>query len=173
METNRYRTSGVIDESTYPEINKAAFGRGSFRFIRVATVITGLLTLVSLIALETVSMSVFLVLTMLLIWWPKQAVKSSLDMAIKRLYESYPAGYMQIETWFTDEGMAIHNLSDGGQVLLSYSVLQKVAETERYFYIATKANQFNLVFKSYLTSSEQKEFLSFLQQKCPDIKVVH
>lgn len=171
METNRYRTSGVIDESTYPEINKVAF-RGSFRFIRIATVIMGVLSLVMLIALETVSMSVFLILTILLIWWPKQAVRSSLDMAIKRLYESYPAGYMQIETWFTDEGMAIHNLSDGARLLLSYSVLGRVAETERYFYVATKTNQFNLVFKDMLTPDERAGFLPFLQSRCPDIKVV-
>ena len=170
METNKYRTSGIIDESTYSEIHKVAFG--SFRFIRVLTVITGILTLVMLIANESVSMSVFLILTILLIWWPKNAVKSSLDMTAKRLHESYPAGYMQVETWFTDEGMATHNLSDGARLLLSYSVLGRAAETERYFYIATKAGQFNLVFKNMLTPEQKRDFLPFLQQKCPDIKVV-
>ena len=128
----------------------------------------------------------------LLVWMPRKIRRSSLDNAVKRLHESYASGFMQMETWFTEEGIAMgheqghpdagavghvgpfdgrvihviasgfmqmetwfteegiamHNLTDGAQLVLAYGSIRMVKETERYFYLLTKANQFTLVFKN-------------------------
>ena len=172
MEENRYRTSGVIDETTYREIEKYSLSRGYVWFIRIAAVVMAIFALLMLIVRNFFLFVVFVTFTILFIWQPRRLVKSHMNAAVKRLYEMYPAGSMQVETWFTGEGVAMHNLSNGGQLVLPYETLRRVAETERYFYLVTRANQFILVFKGFLTSEQRRSFLPFLREKCPDIKVV-
>ena len=172
MEENKYRTSGVIDESTYQEIGKIAMNRKYIWFTRIAAVVMMLLAALMLIAQNKFYMVLCLVLAVFFALCPRRILKKQLKVVIKRMQEAYPSGSMQMETWFTGEGVAVHNLTDGGQIMLPYGTLQRVAETERYFYLVTKATQFTLVFKDLLTPEERKAFLPFVQGKCPDIKVV-
>ena len=172
METNKYRTSGIIDEAAYREISKFSVSRGRVWFARIFSVFMGLFTILMLIVRDYPYMVLSLAFTVLFAVGPTLIAKLYLRGTLKRVREAYPDGRIQMETWFTEEGVALHNLSDGAQLVLPYSAFRKAAESEHYFYLCTKANQFTLVFKSYLTPSEQGEFLSFLQQKCPDIKVV-
>ena len=172
MGENKYRTSGVIDETTYRELGKVSL---SHRFIwgtRITAVVTVIFALFMLIARKHFFCVIFAVLAVLFFRWPGWVINSYRDSAVKRLHEAYPAGFIQMETWFTEEGVAIHNLSDGGQLALPYGTLRRVAETERYFYLVTGGNQFTLVFKELLTPEQRGNILPFLREKCPDIKVV-
>lgn len=49
MEANKYRTSGVIDESTYREINKVLLSRRYIWFTRIAAVVTTIFTVLMVI----------------------------------------------------------------------------------------------------------------------------
>lgn len=171
MEENKYRTSGVVDESTLQEINRLILWPKRMWFRWIATVIIALWAVFMLV---TRSYAYFIILAAciaLLVWMPRKIRKSTLDNAVKRLHESYASGFMQMETWFTEEGVAMHNLTDGAQLVLSYGSIQMVKETERYFYLLTKANQFTLVFKNMLTPEQKQSFLPYLREKCPDIKL--
>ena len=172
MEENKYRTSGIIDETTYREIEKVSMPRGYIWYTRIAAVVMAIFALFTLVARGYYFFVIFVALTVLFIWRPRRLVKSHLNAAVKRLHEMYPTGSMQVETWFTGEGVATHNLSSGGQLVLPYGTLRRVSETERYFYLVTGANQFILVFKELLTQEQRRNFLPFLREKCPDIKVV-
>ena len=172
METNKYRTSGVLDEAAYREISKFSVGRGRVWFARIFSIVMGLFTILTLIVRDYPYMVLSLVFTVLFALLPMLITRLSIRTAVKRMAEAYPEGYVRIETFFTEEGIELHNLSNGGKGTLAYETIRRVAETERYFYIATKGNQFNLVFKNMLTSEQKRDFLPFLQSKCPDIKVV-
>ena len=173
MEANKYRTSGVIDESTYREINKVLLSRRYIWFTRIAAVVTTIFTvLMVIVRSHFFYFVIFVLLTALLLYWPKWLLKSYLTTAVKRMNETYSSGFIQMETWFTEEGVAIHNLTDGAQLVLRYEVLRRAAETERYFYLSTKSNQFTLVFKDLLTLEQKQSFLPFLKEKCPQITVV-
>ena len=172
MEENKYRTSGIVDETTYREIEKFSMSRGYIWFTRIAAAVMVCLALLMLIAKEYLYIVVFAVFAALFIGQPRRLVKSHLNTAVKRLHETYPAGFMEVETWFTGEGVALHNQSSGGQLVLPYGTLRRVSETERYFYLVTKSSQFILVFKELLTPEQRQSFMPFLREKCPDIKVV-
>lgn len=172
METNRYRTSGVIGESTLQEISGLVLWPKRMWARRIFTVITAIFALLMLVTQNYTHFAILAACTFLLVWLPRKMRKSNLDTAVKRLHESYSSGRMQMETWFTEEGVAMHNLTDGAQLVLPYGNLQRVKETERYFYILTKASQFTLVFKDLLTPEQKQSFLPFLKEKCPQIKVV-
>lgn len=172
METNKYRTSGVIDASTYREISKFSVSRGRVWFARICSVLLGLLTVFELIIQDYLYTAIFLIFTILFALLPALIARLSIRTAIKRMRETYSEGCMRIETFFTEEGIALHNLSAGGQGTLSYEAIQQLVETEHYFYLSTKANQFILVFKDLLTPEERRTFPLFLNEKCPQLKVV-
>ena len=172
MQENKYRTSGVIDESTYREIGKFSLSRRYIWFTRIVAVIMALFMVLMLIARRYLYAALFLAFTVLFALRPRRLIKAYLNTAIKRMNETYPPGSMQMETWFTEQGVALHNLTDGAQLVLAYGAFQRVAETERYFYLVTKSGQFTLVFKDLLTPEQKRDFLPFLQGRCPDIKVV-
>ena len=172
METNKYRTSGVIDEATYREISKLAVSRRRVWFARIFSVIMGLFTILMIIVRDYPYMVMFLVFTILFALLPMLITKRSIRTVLKRMAEAYPEGCVRIETFFSEEGIELHNLSNGGKGTLPYGTIQRVAETEHYFYLNTKANQFTLVFKELLTPEQMRSFLPFLREKCPDIKVV-
>ena len=113
-----------------------------------------------------------LVFTVLFALLPTLITRLSIRTVVKRMAEAYPEGYVRVETYFSEEGIELHNLSNGGKGTLSYGAVQRVAETEHYFYLSTKANQFTLVFKEMLTPEQKQGFLPFLREKCPEIKVV-
>ena len=172
MGENRYRTSGIIDETTYRELEKVYLSRRFVWGTRIAAVVIAVFALLMLIVRSYFYCVVFAAIAVLFFRWSGWVLKSYRDNAIKQLRESYPAGFMQLETWFTGESVAIHNLSSGGQLALPYGTLRRVAETERYFYLVTKGNQYTLVFKELLTLEQRQSFLPFLREKCPDIKEV-
>ena len=91
---------------------------------------------------------------------------------IARLRESYPDGSCRYESFFTVDGIHIHNLSSGGETLLRYEHFARAAEAERVFFIISKTQQFFLVFKDCLTPEQQKSFLPFLKEKCPKLKIM-
>lgn len=172
METNKYRTSGIVDESTLREISGLVIWPKRMWVRRIITVIVAILALLMFIARNYAYFVILAAWIFLLVWLPRKVRKTNLDGAVKRLHESYPSGSMQIETWFTEEGPAMHNLTNGAQLVLPYGSIQLVKETERYFYLLTKANQFTLVFKNMLTPEQKQSFLPFLQKKYSQIKVV-
>ena len=91
---------------------------------------------------------------------------------IARLRENYPDGACRYESFFTVDGIQIHNLSNGGESLLRYESFSRVAETEHVFFVISKMQQFFLVFKDCLTPEQQRSFVSFLKERCPKLKVM-
>ena len=172
MGENKYRTSGVVDESTLQEISALVLWPKRMWVRRIATVIIAMWALFMLVTRSHAYFIILAACVFLLVWMPGKIRKSSLDSAVKRMHESYASGVMQMETWFTEEGIAVHNLTDGAQRILPYGSIQLVKETERYFYLLTKASQFTLVFKNMLTPDERDSFLLFLHEKCQDLKVM-
>ena len=91
---------------------------------------------------------------------------------INRLRENYPGGSCRYESFFTVDGIHLHNLSNSGETLLRYEHFARVAETENVFFIISKMQQFFLVFKDCLTPEQRDSFLPFLKEKCPKLKIM-
>ena len=169
---NQYRTAGVLDENALREISKYFIARWRKWIAWGAAVIFGVSALLALIAQDFVFVLVCALLAAFFVLAPKRFTKQFLKTNVARLQESYPSGARQMESYFDEEGVVILNRDNSGEGRLYYPTLAQAVETEHYFFLSSKANQFFLVFKDHLTPEQRDNFLPFLKEKCPKLKVV-
>ena len=168
---DQYRTSGVLDEDAYRETSWFWISRKRIWFIRIFAVIMGLFAILMMIVRDYLYVVLFLIFTVLFAMGPWLLRKLSLHRTLKRIHE-VRAEPVRIETFFTVEGISLCNLSSEVRAVLPYENIRAAAETEHYFFLNTKANQFTLVFKNCLTPEQQASFLPFLKEKCPKLKIM-
>ncbi len=168
---DQYRTSGTMNEDTLREFSKYMIpsrskwlallfvlcfgGAAALNFAGGNTVMTVICTL---------GVVVFLVEIPLL-------KRRFLRNNIARLRENYPDGSCRYESFFTIDGIQLHNLSNGGETLLRYESFAQAAETEHVYFIISRMRQFFLVFKDCLTPEQRESFLPFLKERCPKLKI--
>lgn len=169
---NQYRTAGVLDENALREISKYFIARWRKWVAWGAAVIFGVSALLALSAQDFVFALGCTLLAVFFAFAPKRFTKQFLNANVARLQESYPGGARQMESYFDEEGAVILNRDNSGEGRLYYPALAQVVETEHYFFLSSKANQFFLVFKDYLAPEQRNSFLPFLKGKCPKLKVV-
>lgn len=76
-----------------------------------------------------------------------------------------------MRTSFGEDGIRIANKTTGSSLVLSYDKLRKMAETDTYLLLVSKARQMAVVYRECLSKDKYEELCSFLESKCPGIKV--
>ena len=166
-----YKTRGTVSEEVLRDVIPFLLSRRQ----RLAPV---LLTALSLAAAvlnyrvgSTLIGTICAVAAVLLLLWPGYLRRGLLKSICDRLREVYPGGRYQYESSFNEEGAALHNLTNDGRSFLAYRDFDRACETDRVFFLATKAGQFFLVFKDCLTQEQLRSFPGFLKERCPGLKV--
>ena len=161
---DQYRTSGTMNEDTLREFSKYMIpsrskwlallfvlcfgGAAALNFAGGNTVMTVICTL---------GVVVFLVEIPLL-------KRRFLRNNIARLRENYPDGSCRYESFFTIDGIQLHNLSNGGETLLRYESFAQAAEkagTISYELLCALARR---VPRVYLRGGEAVEVVDYLGQ---------
>ncbi len=169
---DQYRTSGTMDEGTLREFGKYLLPpRSKWLALLFIVLFCGSAALnfvggnMILVVVCIIAALVFAVELPLL---KRRLLRNN----IARLREAYPSGFCRYESFFTAEGVQIHNLSNGGETLFRYEHFARAAETEHVFFVISRMQQFFVVFKDCLTPEQQKNFLPFLKEKCPKLKIM-
>ncbi len=168
---DQYRTSGVWDENTYREISRFLLSRKRVLFIRIYTIVVAIFTVLMFFSKNYPYTVLLLLTTLFCAMGPMLLRKLYLHRALKRMRE-IRAEPVRGESFFTLEGITLRNPDSGKQAVLPYENIQGAAETEHYFLLNTKANQFALVFKDCLTPEQMESFLPFLKERCPKLKIM-
>jgi len=168
---DQYRTSGVLDENTYREVSRFFLPPRHVLFIRIYTIVVAFFTVLMFFSKNYFYTVQLLLIVILFAMGPMLLRKLYLRRTLKRMREirAEPA---RMETFFTLEGVALRNSDSGKQAVLPYENIRGAAETEHYFFLNTKANQFTLVFKDCLTPEQMESFLPFLKERCPKLKIM-
>ena len=89
---------------------------------------------------------------------------------IKRIQETTNAREYEGTTSFGDESLTMKNHSTNGVINICYDNIHRFVETNNYYALFTKADQFVLVNKKDIEQAQKKEeFLSFIKSHCTNI----
>jgi len=168
---DQYRTSGVLDENTYREISRFLLPRRYVLFIRIYAIVAAIFAVLMFFSKNYFYMVLLLLITILFAMGPMLLRKLYLHRTLKRMRE-VRAEPQCMEIFFTLEGVTLHNPDSGKQAVLPYETIRSAAETEHYFFLNTKANQFTLVFKDCLSPEQKSSFIPFMKEKCPGLKIM-
>ena len=169
---DQYRTSGTMNGDTLREFSKYFLPPRSKWMALMFILIFGAAAALNFMGGNTVMAVICTAAAVVFIVEVPLLKRKMLWNNIARLRENYPDGSCRYETFFTVDGVHIHNLSNGGESLLRYENFARAAETENVFFVISKMQQFFLVFKDCLTPEQQKSFLPFLKEKCPKLKII-
>ena len=168
---NQYRTEGVLDEAALLEINRHFLPCQTLWAARIAAGSFAVFALLSLIAKNGFYTVVFALFAAFFALVPRYYTKKFTARSLALLKENSPDGTRRMESFFVSDGMMIRNRDTGGEICLLYPIFSRAVETEHYFFLITHAGQYCLVFKDCLTSEQNRSFLPFLKEKCPQLKV--
>lgn len=169
---DQYRTSGTMNEDTLREFSKYLLPSRSKWLALMFILIFGAAAALNFAGGNMVMAVICAAAAVVFMAEIPLLKRKMLRNNIARLRENYPAGACRYESFFTVDGIHLHNLSNGGESLLRYESFARAAETESVFFVISKTQQFFLVFKNCLTPEQQKSFLPFLKEKCPKLKVM-
>ena len=169
---DQYRTSGVMNEDNLRQFSKYLLPPRSKWLALIFILIFAAAAALNFVGGNTVMTVICTITAVVFIVEIPLLKRKMLRNNIARLRENYPDGSCRYETFFTVDGVHIHNLSNGGESLLRYENFARAAETENVFFVISKMQQFFLVFKDCLTLDQQKSFLPFLKEKCPRLKIM-
>ena len=169
---SQYRTAGVLDEGAVWEISRCFLPHRTIWATRIAAAFFAAVAILELIAKDGFYTVVFALFAAFFMFIPRYYIKRFATRSIALLKEGSPGGVRHLESFFDADGMVILNQDTGGEGRLLYPAFSQAAETEHYFFLLTKAGQYCLVFKDYLTPEQRTGFLPFLRGKCPKLKVI-
>ena len=169
---DQYRTSGPMNEDTLREFSKYLLPPRSMWLALLFVVLFCAAAALNFVGGNTVMAVICTVAAAVFVVEVPLLKRKMLQNNIARLRETYPDGSCRYESFFTVEGVHIHNLSNGGETLFRYEHFSRAAETDNVFFIISRSQQFFLVFKDCLTPEQRQSFLPFLKERCPKLKVM-
>jgi len=113
----------------------------------------------------------FIVLIFIFISIIPFSIMQNIKMMIKRIQETTNAREYECTTSFGDESMTMINHSTNGTTNILYDNIHRFVETNNYYALFTKAEQFVLVNKKDIEQAQKKEeFISFIKSHCKNLK---
>lgn len=167
----RYRSSFTLDEEIRREIGPLFWSQRRTLLHWIAAAGMGALALLVAFRQTYLYALFFLLFAARLV--PSQGLRQWFCERIvgTRLYGAL--SFSRVESFFTEEGISIYDLTTGGQSMVYYQSIRQAAETEHYFLLRIKTGYwYTLVSKDCLTPEEQTAFMPFLQGECPKLKVI-
>ena len=168
----QYRTIGVMDKAALQEVQKYLF-RSRLDWVRwIAVAVIAGCALLALIVRDWLDGGFYLFLAAFVFLLPRLIQKRYIKNQLARMRENSLEGVTRYESFFTVDGVVLHNHTIHGEALMRYENLSFAASTPNLFFVMSKSRQFFLVFKDCLTPEQQASFLSFLKEKCPKLKIM-
>ena len=99
------------------------------------------------------------------------SIKQNIKIMIKRIQETTNTSEYECTTSFGDESLTFLNHSTNGITNIYYDNIYRLVETNNYYALFTKAEQFVLVNKKDIDQAQKKdEFFSFIKSHCKNLK---
>jgi len=77
----------------------------------------------------------------------------------------------ELITSFTEDEVKVYNPANGGTAHIKYGTIKRFAETDEWYILITKENQFIIADKVRLIQEgKDKEFLRFIVGKCENVR---
>ena len=169
---DQYRTSGVIDQAAIKETAKLFVPTWYIRLTRGFCILALLMALFLGVGAKKVGFACFfLCIAALFASYPAMHRRRYAKITLARLTEQAGKSSIRVESFFNVDGFAVHNLETENAFLLRYDDITFLSETEHYFAVMTRGQQFSLIFKDCLTDEQKRSFQSDLKQRCPKLKI--
>ena len=167
-----YRTSGTIDEAVIKE-TIGIFIPTWYRRL------TGTLCAVSLLfvlifafeAKKFLFAAFFLLFAALFASYPALLRRRFFKITTVRMREQAGTLSLPFESFFTVDGLSVHNLKADASAVLRYEDIAFALKSKRCFAVMTRGQQFSVIFKEHLTDEQQKNFLPDLKRRCPNLQI--
>ena len=85
--------------------------------------------------------------------------------------EQYPDGKLIYENGFADDGIHVHNVSNGANGVTSYAVLKKLVAAGDVWVLVSKANVCTPICAAQLSETDRTSVLTLLKSNNPKIKI--
>ena len=95
------------------------------------------------------------------IGYVKAGVKRDNEIATK-------GPFIHTMTFYDDK--IVYENTIGASLDIDYSIIKKVASEKKYYFLITKQKQFFVLKKDSFVRGEEKDFLSFVKEKCNEAK---
>ena len=85
--------------------------------------------------------------------------------------EQFPDGKLIYENGFADDGVHVHNVSNGAHSVMAYAVLKKVVAAGDIWVLVSKSNVCTPIHAAKLSESDRESLLNLLKQNNPKLKI--
>lgn len=168
---NLFETQSIINESTFKELKKYLMLRGFRIFFITFITLSACLFIVSALIRHYVLMTAMFILIIAVILDYIWTLNKNVKVNMKRLQETIHAKECVYTTSFSETGFKIINHVANATATIAYDDINRFIETENYYALFTKANQFGLVNKSDIDSTDKREeLINYLKQSCKKIR---
>ena len=167
-----FKTKTVINENTFRELKKYLIPRKQKIVLLVADLLAVVLMIIAAMIFQSYVFVVLLAVSILI--YPLEYILLAnryVKMNIKRLQESIHAKECEYTTSFNDTGFKLINHSTNAVVTIVYEDIARFVETQTYYAVFTKADQFGVVNKYALKGvDERDELKNYLKHRCKGIR---
>ena len=166
-----FQTQSVINESTFRALRKYLMPRKQKLFFFACIALFAVLLVISII---TKYNSVIVVLALGIIVLTTEyfiLLNRLVKISVNRLQETAHSKESLHETSLTDTGFKMINHSTNGAAIIDYNDIVRFVETEKFYALFTKANQFGIINRQTIDEANKKEALvTFLKERCKKIR---
>lgn len=169
-----FDTEGIVDKELLKALGKYIvpdIQRGLFKLVSVILLIGGIVCM----PLEQFKMAAVLLTSSVLFFiaaffyqFIMQWFFVRWNLKILSEYTDLVCG--SIRTFYDAEGIHVSN-SLTVAATLPYNRFKKLVETKKYYFLLTKM-QFVVTMKEGLNEDERKQFILYIKEQCPQIKVI-
>lgn len=85
--------------------------------------------------------------------------------------EQYPDGKLSYKNGFADDGIHVHNVSNGAHAVMAYAVLKKVVAAGDIWVLVSKSRACTPIHAAQLSETDRESLLALLKQNNPKIKI--
>ena len=161
---NLFETKSIISENSIKELKLYLISSRQ----KIPAILGVILSIYASIYFRS---AFFIVLIFIFISIIPFSIKQNIKIIIKRIQETTNAREYECTTSFGDESLTMINHSTNGIINICYDNIHRFVETNNYYALFTKAEQFILVNKKDIEQAQKKEeFFSFIKSHCKNLK---
>lgn len=163
-----FETTGIINQDILEELGKYIIPdvqRLPIKVVAVVTLIQGIINLSVMLLLS----AVFFFLISLC--YDAIVKRYYINRNVKQISEYICPNKCTFTTFFDIDGIHVTNHATGEAVTVPYTQVRKLVETKNCYFLWAN-RQFVVTFKTGLDLSEKEQFISYLRDKCPKVKVI-
>lgn len=166
-----FETQSVMNEDTFKELKKYLMPQGSRITLITAIIIAACFLIIAAVAKFYTLTGALAVVIIAFILEYVLLLNKCVNVSLKRLQETTQAKECTYTTSFSDIGFKIKNHVTNGTATIAYDDIKRFIETENYYTLFTKTNQFGVINKKAIDEANKKEeLINFLKHNCKNIR---